>query len=284
MFGSVTKAAAWSVAALLALYGSAQAYPDHANHGGKNGGSSGHHSARQGNNHKNHHVDKSHHESRHSEKGRHGSKSSKDGKSKYRKGNKDHGGHGDHAHRDSHHGKDGNRGRHAHERPRRLRGIGERNEKYFDSKLVARHNGDRHYLEDRVVDKHYHERCGREFRYYCGNRECHGYCYPGRYHRHWNYCCWNPHYRHWFFYDGCTRGFFYYCHSHDCYLPVDCGCSTCLSTPDDELVPPCDEDDDECCACEDDDECSCCDVDEDECDCGECSCHKRIIVEIEDDE
>jgi hypothetical protein len=255
----------------------------------------------------------------HNNKGRHDSKKGKDGSSRR-------GTHNDKGRRDSKMGKGGssgrdrshdgthdNKGRHdsrtdkgrhsehghsehghsEHAGYPRLQGIGGRNGKYFESNRISRYNGERHYHEDRVVDKHYHEKYGNQFRYYCGGQLCHGWWYSGRYHYHWDHYCWNSHYKHWFCYDSCTNGYYYYCRSHDCYFPVDCGCSTCLASQDDEFVLPCDEvveDDcgcDDCCnsGCDDCcDECACCSEDEEGRACGECSRHKRVIVEIDEDE
>jgi len=174
----------------------------------------------------------------------------------------------------------------------RLKGIGGRNNKGFDFKQVAQYNGERRYHKNRLVDKHYHEKYGHQFRYYCGDSIRHSWWYSGRYHYHWDHYCWNAHYKHWFFYDNCSNSYYYYCRSHDCYLPVECACSTCLATADDEDVPPCDEDDeDDSCCC--DKECDvggcecadrgCCsdgDEDEDNCDCYD----ERVVVELDDDE
>jgi hypothetical protein len=174
----------------------------------------------------------------------------------------------------------------------RLKGIGGRKTKGFDSKQVAQYNGERRYHKNRLVDKHYHEKYGRQFRYYCGDSVRHGWWYSGRYHHHWDHYCWNAHYKHWFFYDNCSNGYYYYCRSHDCYFPVECACSTCLATADDEDVPPCDEDDeDDSCWCTkdcDDGDCECADSkccsdgdeDEDSCDCNA----EQVVVELDDDE
>jgi hypothetical protein len=171
----------------------------------------------------------------------------------------------------------------------RLKGIGGRNNKGFDFKQVTQYNGERRYHKYRLVDKHYRAKYGNPFRYYCGDSIRHGWWYSGRHHYHWDHYCWNAHYKHWFFYDNCSNGYYYYCRSHDCYLPVECACSTCLATADEEDVPPCDEnDEDDSCFC--DKECdsgdycaesSCCsEGEEDECNCKA----ERDVIELDDDD
>jgi hypothetical protein len=228
------------------------------------------------------------HKGRHDNKGRDGSHTDKD------KGL----GKGTHDNKGRHDSKNGKASpsdsrRSEHTGYPRLQGIGGRYDKGFDSKQIARYNGERHYHADPVVDKHYHEKYGHQFRYYCGDHYCHGWWYLGLYHYHWDYYCWNGYYKHWFFYDSCTNGYYYYCRSHNCYFPVECGCSTCLAMADDESVPPCDEAEDECCCrgdgcdgCSDRgcDGCAYWYEEEESCGCEQCSKRWRAIVEIEEDE
>jgi hypothetical protein len=129
-----------------------------------------------------------------------------------------------------------------------LKDVGGRDQKHFEAKLLKKHNGKRRAIKGRTYSKNYHKKHGKRFRYHAGDKVKRGWYYPGRAHRHWKYCTWNTHYKRWFFFDECTTRFYYFCHKHKCYLPIDCGCSLCCESTEDEETPPCyvdsDEDDD----------------------------------------
>jgi hypothetical protein len=111
----------------------------------------------------------------------------------------------------------------------------------FTSELIKKHNGGEKRLARRGEYRDYHKKYGKRFWYtYKGSRR-YGWKYPGRYHRHWKFYCYNRYYRKWLFYDECTSCYYYFCKRCTCYLPVDYSCQRCLAEPDDEAVDPCGE-------------------------------------------
>ncbi len=138
-------------------------------------------------------------------------------------------------------------------KPRELNGVGGRRHKYFDRARIVKHNGPRKTFKKYASHRNYHKKYGKAFSYYSGSERRRGWYYPGRKHFHWSYCSWNSQYHRWFFYDDCTSAYYYYCARHSCYLPADCGCSTCFEEEDDSDTPPCYEDCDDCDPDDDDD-------------------------------
>jgi len=47
-----------------------------------------------------------------------------------------------------------------------------------------------------------------------------GYCYPGKYHNHWKYCCFNFNFGCYLYLCPCTSCWYYYCVPDCCYYPV----------------------------------------------------------------
>jgi hypothetical protein len=46
------------------------------------------------------------------------------------------------------------------------------------------------------------------------------YCYPGKYHNHWQYCCFNVRFGCYLYWCPCTDCWYYYCVPDCCYYPV----------------------------------------------------------------
>jgi hypothetical protein len=53
-----------------------------------------------------------------------------------------------------------------------------------------------------------------------GKKFSKGYCYPGKYHKHWSYCCFNKLYGCYLYWCPCTTCWYYYCVPDCCYYPV----------------------------------------------------------------
>ena len=47
-----------------------------------------------------------------------------------------------------------------------------------------------------------------------------GYSYPGKFHTHWNFCCFNKLYGCYLYYCPCTFVWYYWCEPDCCYYPV----------------------------------------------------------------
>jgi hypothetical protein len=111
----------------------------------------------------------------------------------------------------------------------------------FSKALVSKHNGARKFVKNRVTDRGYLRKFGRHFRFTVNGVTRQAWYYPGAWHRHWRFYCYNWHYRKWLFFDECTATYYYYCHVCTCYRPICYPCQVCLSTPDDPEVDPCEQ-------------------------------------------
>jgi hypothetical protein len=99
----------------------------------------------------------------------------------------------------------------------------------FKSDLI-KHNSRTKYFGEHKVDAKYKEKFGKTFTYKIDGKSKTAFCYPGKHHHHWDYRCWNEHYRCWFYWDPCTLGYFFWYPRCNCWAPVSC-------SPDD--VPDC---------------------------------------------
>jgi hypothetical protein len=53
-----------------------------------------------------------------------------------------------------------------------------------------------------------------------GKKFSKGYFYPGKYHKHWNYCCFNKNFGCYLYFCPCTCCWYYFCVPDCCYYPV----------------------------------------------------------------
>ena len=61
---------------------------------------------------------------------------------------------------------------------------------------------------------------------YCkqhGTKFSHGYCYYGKDHHHWSYCCWDPCCGCYLYWCPCSCCYYYWCQPDCCFFPV-CYC------------------------------------------------------------
>jgi len=56
-----------------------------------------------------------------------------------------------------------------------------------------------------------------------GTKFSHGYCYSGKNHCHWSYCCWDPCCGCYLYWCPCTCCYYYWCQPDCCFFPV-CYC------------------------------------------------------------
>jgi hypothetical protein len=73
-------------------------------------------------------------------------------------------------------------------------------------------NFNKNYTTQKTNYKNYHLTHGKKF----GK----GYCYPGKFHKHWDFCCFNKGYGCFLYYCPCTFGWYYFCEPDCCYYPV----------------------------------------------------------------
>jgi hypothetical protein len=92
----------------------------------------------------------------------------------------------------------------------------------FKSELITKNNSHTKYFDKQKLDPKYKEKFGKEFKYKVDGESKKAFCYPGKHHHHWDYRCWNEHYRCWFYWDPCTLGFFYWYPKCNCWAPVAC--------------------------------------------------------------
>jgi hypothetical protein len=109
----------------------------------------------------------------------------------------------------------------------------------FSRVLIAKHNGAKKFVKNRVTDKGYARKFGKRFRFTVNGKTRWGWYYPGRHHRHWKFFSYNAFYRKWLFYDECTLTYYYFCNRCTCYRPIEYACQVCMDTPDDPEVNPC---------------------------------------------
>jgi hypothetical protein len=67
-------------------------------------------------------------------------------------------------------------------------------------------------LGKKDFDKDYHKKFAEKHDY--------GYCYHGKDHCHWSYCCWDDCCGCYFYYCPCTCVYYYYCVPDCCFYPV----------------------------------------------------------------
>jgi hypothetical protein len=73
-------------------------------------------------------------------------------------------------------------------------------------------NFNKNYTTQKTNYKNYHLTHGKKI----GK----GYCYPGKFHKHWDFCCFNKGYGCYLYYCPCTFGWYYFCEPDCCYYPV----------------------------------------------------------------
>jgi len=86
-------------------------------------------------------------------------------------------------------------------------------DKHYAPKDAKFHKTDKHVDLKTNKYKDYHLKHGKKL----GKN---GYCYPGKYHNHWQYCCFNLSFGCYLYCCPCTNCWYYYCVPDCCYYPV----------------------------------------------------------------